>query len=195
MGGRVLVGCELSGVVRRAFERAGCEAWSCDLEVSEDGGGEWGRHIVGDVRQAVAGEGPWDLMVCHPPCQRLAVSGARWMAGREDEIEEALELVRWLLIDQQHVPRVCLENPVGLISTRVRKPDQIIQPWQFGHGECKKTCLWFRNLPELRYTKKVPGRLERVAYMPKSKDRARLRSRTYEGIAAAMASQWGPLLA
>lgn len=191
--GRVLVGCEFSGTVRQAFEDCGHEAWSCDLLEAEDGGGAHGRHVVGDVREVVRGGG-WDLMVCHPPCTRLAASGAAWMAGREVEIEEALDFVRWLMAYQRHVPRVCLENPVGLISSRVREPDQIIQPWQFGHGETKATCLWFRNLPQLRYTKLVAGREQRLYNLPPGPDRWRERSRTYQGIAQAMANQWGKLI-
>lgn len=192
--GRVLVACEFSGVVRRAFEARGHECWSCDLLEAEDGGGEYGRHYVGDVRGVVEGEGPWDLMVAHPPCTRLASSGAAWMAGREAEIEEALDFVRWLLVYQKGAHRICVENPIGLISTRVAEPSQIIQPWQFGHGETKATCLWLRRLPQLRYTKLVPGRDNRIHMEPPGPDRWKARSRTYPGIAKAMAEQWGSLI-
>lgn len=191
MSVRVLVGCETSGVVRRAFAQRGIQAWSCDLLASED---DSSQHIIGDVRHVVSQCGPWDLLIVHPPCTRLAVSGARWMAGREQEIAAGLDLVRWLLAYQRVVGRVCLENPVGLIGSRICESTQIIQPWMFGHGEVKKTCLWLRNLPKLRHTKYVSGRLERVAYMGQSTDRWQKRSRTYTGIAEAMAQQWGDLL-
>lgn len=192
--GRVLVGCEFSGTVRRAFESLGHEAWSCDLLEAEDGGGRFGRHIVGDVVQVVRERGGWDLAIFHPPCTRLAASGARWMAGRQDEIEEALDLVRWLMAYQRHVPKVCIENPIGVISTRVREPDQIIQPWQFGHGETKATCLWLRCLPELRYTRKVAGREQRLYNLAPGANRWAERSRTFQGVAEAMAQQWGKLI-
>jgi hypothetical protein len=186
---RVLVGCETSGVVRRAFAEVGVDSYSCDLLPAEDG--ETERHIVADVRRVVAEQGPWDLLIVHPPCTRLASSGARWMAGRQAEIEEALDLVRWLLVYQRAVGRVCLENPVGLIGTRVRPADQIIQPWMFGHGEVKATCLWLRRLPKLRATQVVRGRRERVWRMSPGPERWRERSRTYAGIGRAMAEQWG----
>jgi hypothetical protein len=188
---RVLVGCETSGVVRRAFAARGVECWSCDLLGAEDGDA---RHLVLDVRVAVAEFGPWDLLIAHPPCTALARSGARWWPGREEESARALDLVRWLLVYQRHVARVCVENPVGMVSTRVGPPAQVIQPWQHGHGETKATCLWLRNLPLLRKTKIVAGREPRLANLPPGPERWRERSRTYEGVAEAMANQWTPLL-
>jgi site-specific DNA-cytosine methylase len=185
---RVLVACEFSGIVRDAFLRRGHDAWSCDLLPTER---TWpaDRHIVGDVRE-VLGDG-WDLMVAHPPCTHLAVSGARWFAGKQQEQAEALDFVRALLAAP--IPRIALENPVSIISSRICKPSQVVQPWQFGHGECKATCLWLRGLPLLTPTNVVEGREQRVHRMPPGPDRWRERSRTFPGIAEAMAEQWGGL--
>ena len=183
-GMRVLVACEFSGVVRRAFRERGHDAWSCDLLPAEDGDA---HHIQGDCL-AVLGDG-WDLMVAHPPCTHLAVSGARWFREKQAEQAEALEFVRRLL--DAPIPRIAIENPISIISSRIRKPDQIIQPWQFGHGEVKATCLWLRGLPKLLPTDIVAGREARVHRMPPGPDRWKERSRTFAGIAAAMADQWG----
>ena len=183
---RILVACEFSGVVRDAFRRQGHDAWSCDILPTEQGG----PHIQGDVRE-VLGAG-WDLMVCHPPCTHLAVSGARWFKDKRAEQAEALEFVRTLL--NAPIPRIALENPISIISSRIRKPDQIIQPWQFGHGETKATCLWLKGLPPLQPTQIVEGREARVHRMPPGPDRWKERSRTFPGIAEAMASQWGSAL-
>jgi len=180
---KVLVACEFSGVVRSAFLRRGIYAMSCDLLESDNGG----PHYCGDVADII-GDG-WDLMIAHPPCTHLAVSGARWFKDKVKEQGEALEFVRMLL--DAPIDKIALENPVSVISTRIRKPDQIIQPWQFGHGETKKTCLWLKNLPLLQPTDIVEGREARIHRMPPSSDRGRLRSITYPGIAAAMAQQWG----
>ena len=185
MPGRVLVACEFSGIVRDAFIEAGHDAWSCDLLPSE----RPGPHIQGDIMEYLDYPNRWDLLVAHPPCTHLAVSGARWMAGRPKETEEALDFVRRLL--DCSVPRIALENPISIISSRIRKPDQIIQPWMFGHGETKATCLWLKNLPLLRPTNVVEGRVARVHRMPPGPDRWKERSRTFTGIAAAMADQWG----
>ena len=187
---RVLVACEFSGVVRRAFREQGHDAWSCDLLPAEDGG----PHFQCDVREILLAnpeEEQWDLMIAHPPCTHLAVSGARWFKDKRREQEEALDLVRELL--DAPIPRIALENPISIISSRIRKPDQIIQPWMFGHGETKATCLWLKNLPPLRPTNIVEGRANRVHRMAPSPDRWKERSRTYQGIAAAMADQWGSL--
>ena len=181
---RVLVACEFSGIVSRAFRALGHETWSCDLLPSEDGSP---FHIRGDVT-AVLDEG-WDLMVAHPPCTHLAVSGARWFAEKRTEQAEALDFVRALL--GSPVDRIALENPVSIISSKIRKPDQVIQPWQFGHGEVKATCLWLKGLPKLQPTDIVEGREPRVHFASPSPDRWRERSRTLPGIAAAMAAQWG----
>ena len=135
--------------------------------------------------------GYWDLMIAHPPCTHLAVSGARWFKDKAREQADALDFVRALL--DAPIPRIALENPISVISTRIRKPDQIIQPWQFGHGETKATCLWLKNLPLLTPTDVVDGREARIHRMPPGPNRARERSRTYTGIAEAMATQWGEL--
>lgn len=180
---RVLVACEYSGVVRNAFLAAGHDAMSCDLLPTDAPGPHW----QGDVRDVLGWD--WDLMIAHPPCTHLAVSGARWFKDKQAEQAQALDFVR-LLLDAP-IPRIALENPVSIISSRIRKPDQIIQPWQFGHGETKATCLWLKNLPTLQPTCIVDGREARVHRMPPSPDRWKERSRTYTGIAAAMAAQWG----
>ena len=182
---RVLVACEFSGAVRDAFARRGWDAWSCDLLPSESPG----QHHQGDVSK-ILGDG-WDLLIAHPPCTHLAVSGARWFHLKQEEQAEALAFVR-LLLDAP-VPKIALENPVSIISSRIRKPDQVIQPWQYGHGEVKATCLWLKNLPPLRPTQIVDGRVPRVHMMPPSPNRWKLRSMTYLGIAEAMADQWGKL--
>jgi hypothetical protein len=180
---RVLVACEFSGTVRDAFTRRGHYAVSCDLLPSETPG----PHHQGDVSMILT-DG-WDLMIAHPPCTHLAVSGARWFKDKQTEQAEALDFVR-LLLDAP-IPRIALENPVSIISSKIRKPDQIIQPWQFGHGETKATCLWLHGLPPLQPTDIVEGRTARVHRMPPGPDRWKERSRTFQGIADAMASQWG----
>lgn len=181
---RVLVACESSGAVRDAFAARGHDAWSCDLLPSETPG----QHYQGDARDLL-GDG-WDLLIAHPPCTDLAVSGARWFAAKGRERQDAaLELVRAFMLAP--VPRIAVENPVSVISSRLRKPDQVIQPWQYGHGETKATCLWLHNLPPLTPTDIVDGRVPRVHRMAPGPDRWRERSRTYAGIAAAMADQWG----
>jgi site-specific DNA-cytosine methylase len=171
--------------VRNAFIARGHDAWSCDLLTTD----KLGPHIQGDVME-VLGEG-WDLMVAHPPCTHLAVSGARWFKEKQTEQAEALEFVRRLL--DAPIEKICLENPVSIISSRIRKPSQVIQPWMFGHGETKATCLWLKNLPLLQPTNIVEGREARVHKMPPSPDRWKLRSVTFQGIADAMAEQWGSL--
>lgn len=179
---RVLVACEFSGRVRDAFNARGCYAMSCDLLPSEAPG----EHYQGDVAEVL--DWGWDLMVAHPPCTHLAVSGSRWFKEKAREQAEALEFVRLLL--GASVPKICLENPVSVISSRIRKPDQIIQPWMFGHPETKATCLWLKGLPQLLSTEVVSGREARVHRMPPSPDRWKNRSRTYQGVADAMANQW-----
>ena len=181
---RVLVGCEFSGRVRESFKARGWDAWSCDLLPSEIPG----QHIVGDVRRALRAAS-WDLFIVHPPCTFLAVSGARWFAERRQEQRAALEFVLELL--DADVPYIALENPVSVISTAIRKPDQIIQPWQFGHPETKATCLWLKGLPGLSPTGLVSGRVPRVHRMAPGPNRWRERSRTFSGVAEAMADQWG----
>ena len=189
---RVLIACEYSGAVRDAFIRAGHMAMSVDLLPSES---DLGPHYQGDIRDILDMERrnsthkTWDLMIAHPPCTHLAVSGSRWFKDKVAEQAEALEFVRMLM--DAPIPKIAIENPVSVISSRIRKPDQIIQPWQFGHGETKATCLWLKGLPKLTPTNVVEGREARVHRMPPSPDRWKERSRTYHGIAEAMAAQWG----
>jgi hypothetical protein len=184
---RVLVACEYSARVRDAFRSHGHDAWSCDL-LDCEADPRW--HLQQPVEE-VLGNG-WDLMVAHPPCTYLAVSGM-WAttSGRRDRAltDHALAFVRLLM--NAPIARWCIENPVSMISTAIRKPDQIIQPWQFGHGETKTTCLWLKNLPRLKATKVVDGREQRILAMTPGPDRWKERSRTYQGIADAMAKQWG----
>lgn len=196
---RVIVGCEYSGRVRNAFRAMGHEAWSCDLLPSEDNS-EF--HVQGDLL-ALLEHGNWDLGIFHPPCTYLAVSGLHWnkrVEGRANKTEEALEFVRRLMAAP--IQRIAVENPVSCISSRIRKPDQIIQPWWFGEDASKKTCLWLKNLPPLVPTDKLPGddSTRRSNQTPSgqnnlgpSPDRWKERSRTYQGIANAMAAQWGSL--
>ena len=183
----MLVACEFSGIVRDAFRARGHAAVSCDLVPSE----RPGPHIVGDVL-SVLGMG-WDGMIAFPPCTFLTVSGARWDSrpGRAENRESALEFVRALM--SAPIPMIAIENPIGRISSRIRRPEQIIQPWQYGHGEVKATCLWLFGFPRLRPSSIVSGREARCHRMGPSPTRTRDRSRTYLGIAAAMAEQWGAL--
>ena len=180
---RVLVACEYSGIVRDAFTKAGHSAVSCDLLPTETPG----RHYQGDVRDIL--HHGWDLMIAHPPCTHLAVSGARWFKDKKNEQEEAKMFFMHLAMAP--IDGIAIENPVGIMSSFWRKPDQYIQPWQFGHGETKKTGLWLKNLPPLRPTDIVEGREARIHKMPPGPNRAKERSRTYQGIADAMADQWG----
>lgn len=180
---KVLVACEFSGIVRDAFAKRGHDVWSCDLLPSE----REGKHVQGDVL-SILNKG-WDLMVSFPPCTHLAVSGARWFKDKREEQEEALNFVRQLM--DAPISRICIENPISVISTRIRRPDQIIQPWMFGHGETKATCLWLKNLPKLTPTKIVEGREGRVWKESPSPNRWKERSRSFQGIAEAMAEQWG----
>jgi len=193
---KVLIGCEFSGVVRRAFADLGHDAWSCDLLPAEDGSN---KHIVGDVRDVL--HDGWDLLaVFHPPCTRLCNSGVRWLAERNlwADLDRAADLFSALW--NAPVPRRAIENPIMHRHAKeriagYRKPAQIIQPWQFGHGETKATCLWLHGLMPLRPTDVVDGRTARVHRMPPSANRWRERSRTFDGVARAMALQWGGDLA
>jgi len=180
---KILIACEYSGTVREAFSKLGHDAWSCDILETEIPG----NHLQCDVRE-ILGDG-WDMMIAHPPCTHLAVSGARWFKDKKVEQAEALEFVRLLL--NAPIKRIALENPISIISSHIRKPDQIIQPWQYGHGETKATCLWLQNLPKLQPTNIVEGREQRIWKMPPGENRWKERSRTFEGIAQAMANQWG----
>jgi hypothetical protein len=184
---KVLIACEYSGRVRDAFIAKGHNAWSCDLFTTD----KPGPHYQGDVCDIL--DQGWDLMIAHPPCTHLAVSGARHFAAKKASgvQDEALDFVRLLL--NANIPKIALENPISIISSKIRKPDQIIQPWQFGHGETKATCLWLKGLPLLQPTNIVDGRSDRIHKMPPSPDRWKLRSTTYQGIADAMADQWGQM--
>lgn len=184
---KVLVACEFSGIVRDAFIKQGHDAWSCDLLDTEIPG----PHIRDNVFNHLNKN--WDLMIAHPPCTHLAVSGARWFKDKQAEQKIALEFVQ-LLLDAP-IEHICLENPVSIISSRIRKPDQIIQPWQFGHEETKTTCLWLKNLPKLLPTQVMEIRNRNLTPSGQNKlgpspDRWRIRSRTYTGIADAMSKQW-----
>lgn len=191
---RVLIACEYSGIVRDAFTRHAHDAWSCDLLPTERSG----QHIQDDILKHLDEE--WDLMIAHPPCTHLSVSGAHLFKHKVRKQQEALDFVRRLL--DAPIPRIALENPVSVISTKIRRPDQIIQPWMFGHPESKKTCLWLKNLPLLMPTKILPrpqnGYWENQTPSGQNKlgpspDRGKLRSKTYLGIAEAMANQWGAI--
>ena len=180
---KVLVACEYSGRVRDAFTAKGHDAISCDLLETEVPG----KHYKGDIKDIIY-DG-FDLMIAHPPCTHLAVSGSRHFWRKEKEQKEALDFVRFLM--DAPIKRWCLENPVSVISSRIRPSDQTIQPYMFGHGETKATCFWLKNLPLLKPTKYVEGREPKVWLEPPSPDRWKNRSRTYQGIADAMAEQWG----
>lgn len=180
---RVLIACEYSGKVREAFKKRGHYAMSCDLLETE----QPGEHYQGDIFDVI--NDGWDLMIAHPPCTHLAVSGARWFKDKKEEQKEALIFVSRLL--NADIEKIALENPISVISSKIKKPEQIIQPWQFGHGETKATCLWLKGLPRLRPTNVVSGREAKVHKMPPSEKRWKERSRTYDGIADAMAQQWG----
>ena len=180
---RVIVGCEFSGVVRDAFIKQGHDAYSCDLLPSEK---ESSHHIEADLLDVI--NYGWDMGIFFPPCTHLASSGARWFKFKQKEQQEALAFIQKLMAVRFPY---AIENPIGVISSMIRKPDQIIQPWMFGHGETKATCLWLRGLPELLPTNIVDGRHPRVHLEPPGPDRWKNRSRTYQGVADAMAAQWG----
>jgi len=183
---RVLVACEFSGIVAKSFRDRGHEAWSCDLFPTEADG----FHIHGDVLDWLD-RGSWDLMLAFPPCTHLACSGARHFAAKRADSRQQAAIDFFLLLAKADIPKIAIENPVGIMSTIYRKPDQILQPWQYGHPETKATCLWLKNLPLLKPTEIVGGREHRIHRMPPSPDRAKNRSRTYPGIAKAFAEQWG----
>lgn len=191
---RVLVACEYSGVVRRAFRALGHDAWSCDLLPSED---DSSFHIQEDalnlinMRVSHTCAPWWDLMIAHPPCTHLAVSGARHFKAKRADGRQQEAIDFFMQLANAPISCIAIENPVCIMSSVWRKPDQVIQPWQFGHGETKATCLWLKGLQKLVPTNVVAGREARIHRMPPSKDRWKERSRTYEGIAKAMAEQWG----
>lgn len=182
---KVLVACEYSGVVRDAFLAMGHDAMSCDLLPTDAPG----PHYQGDVRDVI--NYPWDLMIAHPPCTDLSVSGARHFEAKKMDGRQQASASFFMMLARADIPRIAIENPVCIMSTLYRKPDQVIQPWQFGHGETKATCLWLKGLPLLEPTNIVNGRDNRIHRMPPSEDRWKLRSITYAGIAKAFAEQWG----
>ncbi|MEO9276945.1 MAG: DNA cytosine methyltransferase [Nitrososphaera sp.] len=187
----VLVACEFSGTVREAFRKLGHNAWSCDLIDAEDGSTYHYKNDINEVLRKTKQE--WDMLIAFPPCTYLCSSGARWFKYRQHEQNEAIKFVNHLM-NYPFIEKIAIENPVGVLSTKIRKPDQIIQPWMFGHGETKATCLWLKNLPKLKATNIVEGREARIHNMPPSKTRSMDRSRTYPGIAEAMAMQWGGMV-
>ena len=196
---RVLVGCEESQAVTKEFRKLGHEAWSCDIQECSGGHPEW--HFQRDVFDVIENEGPWDVGIFFPTCTYLTVSANKWYkdqpprksgtlvgARRREARDEAVEF--FLRLYYCKIPRVGIENPIGVMSSRFRKPDQVLQPWMFGHGETKATCLWLRGLPKLTPTDVVEERVQAMHLLSPSKDRAKLRSKTYMGIANAMATQW-----
>lgn len=195
---RVLVACEFSGIVREAFRKRGHDAWSLDKIPAEDSSP---NHIQIDLSISILQKealqlnyyGYWDLLLAFPPCTDLAVSGARWFKQKQIDGRQQYAISFARMFESSRIDRVATENPIGILSTQWRKPEQIIQPWMFGHGETKATCLWLKNLPPLKPTNIVNGRIPRVHHEPPSPDRWKNRSRTYQGIADAMAEQWGRL--
>lgn len=190
---KVLVACEYSGVVRDAFSSRGHEAWSCDLLPTE----KEGNHIQGDVLPLLKQE--WDLIIAHPPCTHLSVSGAAWFEQKRKDGRQQEGIDFFMQFVNCSCPRVAIENPIGIMSRLYRKPDQIVQPWMFGHPESKATCFWLKGLPVLQETNNVhcqfkalpKNKQQRLHYLPPSAERGKLRSRTFDGIAQAMAEQWG----
>ena len=203
---KLLVCCEESQTVCKAFRELGWEAYSCDIEPNSGGHPEW--HIQQDVLPLIDGdcsfktvdgtehhiEGQWDLLICHPPCTDLAVSGARWFKEKQADGRQQRSIEFFLKFTTAKCQHIAIENPIGIMSTHYRKPDQIIQPWQFGHGETKATCLWLIGLPCLVPTNIVDGRDQRIWKLPPTPDRAKLRSKTFPGIAKAMAEQWSQFI-
>jgi hypothetical protein len=182
----ILIACEESQVVTIECRRLGHEAYSCDILPCGGGHPEW--HVQGDV-SPLLGDG-WDMMIAFPPCTHLAVSGARWFPEKRKDGRQQAAVNFFMSLANAPIPKIAIENPVGIMSSLWRKPDQIIQPWQFGHGEVKSTCLWLKGLPLLVPADIVSGRVPRLHWLPPSPDRAFLRSKTFLGIAKAMAEQW-----
>ena len=188
---KILIACEFSGTVREAFIKLGHDVTSCDLEPTSVPG----KHYQGSVLDILNDE--WDMMIAHPPCTYLTVTGNKWFKDeykdrfptRQQDRKDAIEF--FMLLANANIPKIAIENPIGIMSTTYQKPSQIIQPWQYGHGETKTTCLWLKNLPLLMPENIVNGREQRIHNMPPSENRWKERSRTYKGIAWAMANQWG----
>ena len=183
----MLIACEYSGAVRDAFLKRGHEAMSCDLLPTDAPG----PHYQGDVRDVL--DYPWDLMIAHPPCTHLSVSGAAWFAEKRMDGRQQSAVSFFMQLSKADIPMIAIENPVCIMSSMWRKPDQTIQPWQYGHGETKATCLWLKGLKHLQPTNIVEGREQRIHNLPPSEDRWKIRSQTFQGIADAMADQWGGL--
>lgn len=183
---KILIACEESQAVTKEFRALGHEAYSCDVEPCSGGHPEW--HLQQDVIPLLRSY--WDILIAFPPCTNLCVSGAKHFARKRADGSQQKSVQFFMTLASAPIHRIAIENPVGIMSTLWRKPDQIIQPWQFGHGETKATCLWTKNLPLLIPTNIVEGRVNRIHRMPPSKDRSKLRSKTYGGIAKAMATQW-----
>lgn len=185
---KILIACEESQVVCKAFRAKGHDAYSCDILPCSGGYPEW--HIQDDCRNAIHYDN-WDMMIAFPPCTNLAVSGARWFKEKQEDGRQQRSISFFMWFTHQKIDRIAIENPISIMSTQYRKPDQIIQPWMFGHGETKATCLWLKGLPLLKPTNIVEGRENRIWRMPPSEDRGKLRSKFYSGIAKSMADQWG----
>ena len=186
----VLVACEESQMVTIALRERGIEAYSCDTQMCSGARPEW--HLWRDVRAVL--DRDWDMILAFPPCTHLCSSGARYWKEKQADGRQQAAIDFFMTIANNHCPRIAIENPVGIMSTKWRKPDQIIQPWQFGHGEIKTTCLWLKGLPPLESTCVVDGRRGRILELSPSAERAKIRSKTYPGIAVAMAEQWGRLV-
>ncbi|NLK92390.1 MAG: DNA cytosine methyltransferase [Bacteroidales bacterium] len=184
---KILVACEESQAVTIELRKLGHEAYSCDILPCSGEHPEW--HLQQDVVPLLNKK--WDMIIAFPPCTDLAVSGARWFKEKQKDGRQKASIDFFMLFANNPCKRIAIENPIGIMSTKWRKPDQIIQPWQFGHGETKATCLWLKNLPLLKPTNIVAGREPRIHRMAPGPERARLRSKTYPGIAKAMAEQWG----
>ena len=183
---RILVACEESQAVTKELRRLGHEAYPCDIQECSGEHPEW--HLQQDVIPLL--DEPWDMIIAFPPCTDLAVSGARWFKEKQADGRQKRSIESFMRFANADCPKVAIENPIGIMSSEYRKPDQIIQPWQFGHGETKKTCLWLKGLPKLVPTEIVGGRKQRIWKMPPGPERAKERSKTYPGIAKAMAEQW-----
>lgn len=200
--GRILIGCEESQAVCKAFREIGHEAYSCDLQECSGDKPEW--HLQMDIFEAIKLK-DWDMAIFFPPCTYLTISANKWykdqpkrksgtLVGEERRVARKEAIGFFMALYNCGIPKIGIENPIGVMSSEFRKPDQVLQPWMFGHGETKATCLWLNNLPKLMATNIVEGREQRLHYLPKTKDRAKLRSKTYPGIAKAMAEQWGKLI-